>query len=295
MIHEKISENGPSLSRIILGGWRWNDRSFDLPQREKFVEKALELNITSFDHADIYGNYNCQHMFGELLKTNKSLRDKVEIISKCGLKPVSNKFRDRRIIYYDTSKEHIVGSTESSLKELQTDYLDVLLIHRPDPLMDPDEMAEAFYQLKKESKVRYFGLSNFTNEQFQMVQSRLDFPLVTNQLEFSLSHNKPLFNGSLDFLLKEKISPMVWSPFGGGKIFGNKDLMEKLTPLTLTYKCDISTLLIAWLVAHPSKVFPVVGTMNPKRLNPIVDGLDIQLERQDWYLMLKYARGFDVP
>lgn len=295
MINEKISSNGPIMSRIILGGWRWNDRSFNLAEQQKLIGTALDLNITTFDHADIYGNYNCQPIFGGILKADPSLRKKVEIITKCGIKPISNKFKQRKIGFYDTSTGHIIKSAENSLKSLNTEYVDALLIHRSDPLMHPDEMAEAFYQLKNEGKVLHFGVSNFSNEQYSMLQSRLDFELITNQVEISLTYWKPLFDGTLDYLLQHKISPMAWSPFGGGKIFGNISLMEKLNPLLEKYNCKLSTLLIAWLIKLPSKVFPVVGTMKSERLKPIVDGLSLKIERQDWFLMLKHVRGYDVP
>ena len=294
-MNQKISEYGPELSRIILGGWRWNDRAFPLIEQQKLVNKALELGISTFDHADIYGNYYCQYKFGELLHTEPSLREKIQIITKCGIKPMSGKHPERAIQYYDTSGAHIISSAEESLKALQTDYVDILLIHRPDPLMDPDEVAEAFVKLKDSGKVRSFGVSNFTNSQFQLLQSRLGIPLVTNQLELSLSHTAPLFDGTLDYLLERKVSPMIWSPFGGGKIFGNTPLMTGLKGISKKYDVEMSSLLIAWLLYLPSKGFPVVGTTKAFRLAAIVEGLNILLDRQDWYKMLKMARGFDVP
>jgi len=295
MMNQKISEHGPELSRIILGGWRWNDRAFPLLEQQKLVEKALELGITTFDHADIYGNYYCQYKFGELLKTDSSLRDKIQIITKCGIKPKSGKHPGRKIQYYDTSAAHIISSAEESLKSLQTDHVDLLLIHRSDPLLNPDEVAEAFVKLKDDGKVRYFGVSNFTNAQLQLLQSRLGFPLVTNQIELSLTHTAPIFDGTLDYLLEHRICPMIWSPFGGGKIFGNKNLMAGLKEISNKYNVEMSSLLIAWLLYLPSKGFPVVGTMKAHRLEAIVEGINILLDRQDWYKILKVARGFDVP
>ncbi|MDH5399362.1 MAG: aldo/keto reductase [Cyclobacteriaceae bacterium] len=295
VIKSEICEGGPELSRIILGGWRWNDRSFPLSAQHELVNKALELGITTFDHADIYGNYHCQFKFGELLKTESGLREKIQIITKCGIKPVSGKFPERKIPFYDTSSAHIIKSVEDSLVALKTDYVDVLLIHRPDPLLNPDEVAEAFTQLKAQGKVNYFGVSNFTNEQFSLLQSRLELPLVTNQIELSLSHNSPLFDGTLDYLLEHKVYPMAWSPFGGGKIFKNKELMDRLNVFCKKYNISIATLLIAWLIHLPSRVFPVVGTLRPERLGHIAAGLEVEFERQDWYHILKDVRGYNVP
>ncbi len=290
-----LCPKGPEISRIILGGWRWNDRSFPPAEQEKLINQSLEVGITSFDHADIYGNYNCQYLFGNVLKKQTALRDKIEIISKCGIKIVSNKHPERIIPYYDTSKSHIISSTEESLKALHTDYLDVLLIHRPDPLMNADEVAEAFTSLKKEGKVKHFGVSNFTNNQLDLLQSRLDFPIVSNQLEISLTHTELMFDGTLEHLQEKRISPMAWSPLGGGKLFSNRTITAQLNGFAKKYKVSNAALVIAWLLHHPSNIFPVVGTMNADRLKDMASAVEVKFDRQDWYLMLKIARGIDVP
>ncbi|MDH5380639.1 MAG: aldo/keto reductase [Cyclobacteriaceae bacterium] len=292
---QKIFPEGPEFSRIILGGWRWNDRSFPISEQEKLIDTALELGITSFDHADIYGNYNCQYLFGKVLKNNQALRDKIEIITKCDIKPISGKFPERLLVHYDTSKEHIIESAEESLRALNVDYVDTLLIHRPDPLMDADIVAEAFTQLKDQGKVKYFGVSNFSNAQFSLLQSRLGFPLVTNQLEISMSFTDLIFDGTLDYMQEKRVGIMAWSPFGGGKIFNDKGMITQLNTFAKRYSVSVSAIIIAWLLRHPGNIFPVVGTMKTDRLREIAKASEIAIELQDWFMLLKIARGYDVP
>lgn len=192
-----------SFSRIIHGLWRlavWR-----LTNREllALIEQCLEMGINTFDHADIYGDYSCEQLFGEALSLKPDLRQRMRIVTKCGIKPVSNKRPKHRIKHYDTSKEHIINSVEHSLQNFGTDYLDVLLIHRPDPLMDPTEVAEAFHQLRTQGKVLYFGVSNFTPGQLDLLSSYLDFPLVTNQIEVSPMNLENFFNGTVDKCLTD--------------------------------------------------------------------------------------------
>lgn len=292
---KKIHPEGPDLSKIILGGWRWNDRAFPYAEQMNLIETAMDNGVTSFDHADIYGNYNCQYLFGNLLNKNPGLRHKIEIVTKCGIKIVSNKHPHRLLPFYDTSKSHIIKSTDESLAALHTDYIDLLLIHRPDPLMNADEVAEAFITLKDEGKVKFFGVSNFTNSQFSLLQSRLDFPLVSNQVEISINNSKLMFDGTLDFMQELRVGPMAWSPLGGGNIFNDRSKIAKISTIAKKYQVSNAALMIAWLLHHPSNIFPVVGTTKSQRLLDLIPGHDVNLDRQDWYLLLKVARGIDVP
>lgn len=294
-MRQKTHPEGPELSRIILGAWRWADQPTPLKEHQNLLMTALENGITTIDHADIYGNYECEKLFGKILADNPSIRDKVEIVTKCGIKLVSGKYPDRKLTTYDNSKLHIISSVEKSLTNLATDHIDLLLIHRPNPLMNPDEVAEAFQNLRTSGKVKHFGVSNFTNEQYTLLQSRMDFPLVTNQVELSLTHSDPVFDGTLDFLYTRNTSAMAWSPFGGGSLFSNEKLLADLKPIAEKYDVEIGALVLSWIFHLPSKVLPVVGTTNSQRLTGLTKALNVELTDEDWFLMLRHARGFDIP
>lgn len=212
-----------TFSRLIHGCCRLADWGYSREQLLGLIEFCLERGITTFDHADIYGDYTCESRFGEALALKPSLRGQIEIVTKCGIKrPPKYGMK-----LYDTSKTHIIASVEQSLANFRTDYIDVLLIHRPDPFMNPEEVAEAFCQLKQDGKVRYFGVSNFKRSQWEMLQSYLPFPLVTNQIEVSAYRLENLEDGTVDLCLEKRVPPMVWSPLAGGAIF----------PLTMTGRC----------------------------------------------------------
>jgi predicted oxidoreductase len=285
----KTQAQGPTLSRIVAGAWRWHTVSPETVERLALV--ALEQGITSFDHADIYGDHSNEERFGQVLSKNPSLRNKIELITKSGIKFPSSKRPSTRVKHYDSSKEHIIWSAENSLKMLHTDRIDVFLIHRPDPLLNPHEVAEAFIELKKQGKVLHFGVSNFTPSQFRMLQKHLPFPLVTNQIEISLSRIDPLFTGDLDLMIEFGVSPMAWSPLAGGKLMaGEREVFSVATKHDASY----SQLALAWLLKHPSNIFPIVGTTQPERIIEAAKSIDIKLDRQDWFEMLKWVSGKDV-
>lgn len=289
MERRKIHPEGPEFSRIIAGAWRWNTVSQQTVG--KLIQTSLDEGMTTFDHADIYGDHSNEEIFGNILRKDASLRNKMELVSKCGIKFNSAKRPKTWVKHYDTSKEHIMWSVENSLKMLVTDHLDLLLIHRPDPLMNPTEVAETFSQLKQEGKVLHFGVSNFTPSQFTMLQKFLPFPLVTNQIEISLSHVDSLFNGDLDLLMERNTSAMAWSPLAGGKLIGGeREMFGKASK----YNASYSQLSLAWLLRHPSIIFPVVGTTKFERIAEAAKALDIALDRQDWFEMLQWATGKEV-
>ncbi len=290
MEYYALHPSGPKLSRIISGAWRWN-----LPETEikKLIDASLSVGITTFDHADIYGDHINEEIFGNVLKKNPSLRNQMELVTKCGIKFKSAKRPNTWVKHYDTSKEHILWAAENSLKMLNTDHIDLLLIHRPDPLLNPTEVAEAFGLLKQSGKVLNFGVSNFTPTQFEMLQSYMSFPLVTNQLEISLSCIDPLFDGGVDVLMKHKVSPMAWSPLGGGKLVSENK--GELFSKTLQYGATESQLSLAWLLRHPSKIFPVIGTTKPERIIESAKAVDIKMDMQDWFEMLKVVMGKELP
>lgn len=288
----KIHPDGPALSRIVVGAWRWHAVSSQ--QIETLIKTSLSSGITSFDHADIYGDYSCEEVFGNVLRNNSALRNEMELVTKCGIKLLSDKRPDHWIKHYDTSKEHIIWSVENSLKMLATDRIDVLLLHRPDPLLNPTEVAEAFTILKKQGKVLHFGVSNFTTSQTEVLQSYLPFPLVTNQIELSLFNHEDFFNGTVDALTKHRISPMAWSPLGGGKHFEDGQMKSQLENLSNHYKSTPTQLLLAWLMRHPASVFPILGTTKPERIEEGAKSISVNLDRQHWFEMLKWVTGKDV-
>ena len=303
MTHSTITlgPNGPTFSRLVLGLWRLADWSLTEEQRLELIDGALDLGITTFDHADIYGDYRCEELFGQLLAQKPALRDKLQIVTKCGIKLVSERRPEHKLKSYDTSREHIIASAENSLRLLQTDYIDLLLIHRPDPLMDADEVAEAFIRLKEAGKVRFFGVSNFLPHQFDLLADRLDFPLVTNQVELSVNYLKPLHNGIIDQCQKRRIAPMAWSPLGGGALFHSGE--ERFQRLRLTMEqigeelggATLSQVALAWLLTHPARVVPVLGTGKLHRLVTAVQALNLTLSREQWFAIWTASAGQEVP
>jgi predicted oxidoreductase len=293
-----IHGKGPEFSRIVAGAWRWNHVSPG--ELDALIKQAIDLGITTFDHADIYGDYGNELIFGDAIRRQPSLAKEMQTVTKCGIKLLSAARPEHRVKHYDTSKAHIIASVDNSLRLLAVEKIDLLLIHRPDPLMQVKEVAEAFTSLKKEGKVLHFGVSNFSTSQFDLLQSALSFPLVTNQLEISLFHPNYMFDGTIDHLYQLGVSPMAWSPLGGGKPLqagheGGNLLNEKALPMMEKYGIDFPQLLLAWLLHHPANIFPVVGTSKPARLRDAAKVLDIRLDRQDWFQLLQWARGHEVP
>ena len=289
--HLKIHAEGPTFSRVIAGAWRWHTVSADVVER--LIQTSLDLGITTFDHADIYGDHGNEEIFGNILRKNPSLRKKMELVSKCGIKFPSAKRPATWVKHYDTSKEHIIWSAENSLKMLGTDHLELLLIHRPDPLLDPEVVADAFSQLRQQGKVLHFGVSNFTPSQFRMLQRITPFPLVTNQIEISLSCIDSLFNGDLDLMLELGVSPMAWSPLAGGKTLhvDEREVFNK----AVKYNASYSQLSLAWLMKHPSVIFPIIGTTKPERITEAAGAAEVKLDLQDWFEMLKWVMGKEMP
>lgn len=280
---------GPALSRIVAGAWRWHNASTSIV--EQLIQSSLDAGITSFDHAAVYGDYGNEKIFGDALRKMPGIRQDIQLITKCGISLLSAHHPKTWIKHYDTTKGHILDSVDNSLKNLRTEYIDVLLIHRPDPLMDPEEVSEAFGLLKQNGKVLHFGVSNFTVPQFEMLQSYLPFPLVTNQIEVSLNKTDALFDGTLDMMLRYKACPMAWSPLaGGGLMSGSGELWTKKEK----YKATEAQLSLAWLLKHPSGMFPVIGTTQPERIIESAKAVNIDLDRQDWFEMLKVVMGRDV-
>jgi len=288
------------MSRFSLGFWRAKEWNFSSQQLHDLVNQSLELGITTIDHADIYGQYSCEDIFGTILKEDPSLRQKVQLVTKCGIKFANKRYSEFTIHSYDTSKAHILWSAENSLRNMNTDYLDVLLIHRPDPLMNADEVAEAMYELKKSGKVLHFGVSNFLPHQFNLLQSRLDFPLVTNQIEASVLNTEHFDNGNIDFLQEKRIPPMVWSPFAGGRIFNENSekanrVRNVMFEIAYKYQVEIDAVAAAWLLVHPVNFIIVLGTGKVERIKAAMKGLEVNLTREEWFKIWVASQGHDIP
>jgi predicted oxidoreductase len=287
LIHPK----GPTFSRIIAGAWRWHTVSSQTV--DQLIHISLDQGVTTFDHADIYGDHSNEEIFGNLIRGNSSLRNRMQLVTKCGIKFPSAKRPKTWVKHYDTSREHIIWSAENSLKMLGTDRLDLLLIHRPDPLLNPEVVSEAFSQLREQGKVLHFGVSNFTSSQFELLQSNLSFPLVTNQIELSLTEHSSMFDGTLDTLMKHKVCPMAWSPLGGGKLMEQN--FRQVFAKSSQYNATENQLAIAWLLRHPSKIFPVIGTTKPERIQESAGAMNFSIDVQDWFDMLKVVQGKEMP
>ncbi|MFK7981851.1 MAG: aldo/keto reductase family oxidoreductase [Saprospiraceae bacterium] len=297
----KIAANGPTFSRVIFGTMKWGVWGWKLRTRAitQLIEESIEAGITTFDHADIYGHYTTEGDFGRALRGRPDLRKKMEIITKCGINLVTPNRPQHKIKSYSTSKEHIIASTENSLKELNTDYIDMLLIHRPSPLMHPDEIAEAFNQLRAQGKVKYFGVSNFSVAQFEMLQSRIT--LMTNQVEASILHLPPFLDGTFDQCIKKRISPMAWSPLGGGNLFTEQgEIRTQRIQKVAQGICDrcgnvgLDRIYLAWLLKHPAKILPVLGTARIDRAKAALAAVDIEMTDEEWFALWEASAGKEV-
>jgi predicted oxidoreductase len=291
------------LSQIVYGFWRLLDdpQGTDTQWIEKKIQTCLENNINTFDHADLYGgNYQIEGLFGKVLAQKPHLRQEMVIVSKCGIQLVCPSRPENRVKHYNTSAAHIIFSAERSLKELHTDHLDILLIHRPDPLLRAEETASALNKLIQEGKIRYAGVSNFTNAQFELLDAFMDKPLITNQIELSLLHTAPILDGTLDMLQRLKINPMAWSPVGGGRLFNGTDaqavrVQKVLAEMAQKYNVLPEQIALAWLLGLPSDVLPVIGTNKLERIKDAAQSADIQLDRQDWFILYHASLGNEVP
>lgn len=299
MQYIKLAED-LKFSRIIHGLWRLADWNLSTNDTQTLIEQCLDRGITTFDHADIYGNYSCEKLFGQALAQKPSLRESMQLVTKCGIKLTSDKYPERKINFYDTSKEHIINSANQSLKNLNTDYVDVLLIHRPDPFMNPQEVADAFIQLKEEGKVRYFGVSNFKRSQFDLLQSFLPFSLITNQIEVSPTYLNHFEEGTIEQCQQHKIAPMAWSPLGGGSIFTAEDersirVRNKLTEIGEEIGAkSLDQVVYAWLLAHPATIMPIVGSGKMNRIDVAIQALDLKVNRMQWFQILEASKGRPV-
>ena len=272
---------------------KWG-KQFSTKEQSELIEFCVEKGNTIFDHADIYGDYTTEAEFGKALQESKLLRENIQLISKCGIQLVG-KSRTNTINHYSHSKEYIIWSAEESLRNLKTEYLDTFLLHRPSPLMHPNEIAAAVLALQESGKIINFGVSNFTPSQVALIANVI--PVAVNQIEFSLTQHTAMQNGSLDQLLQKEIQPMSWSPLGS--VFKEETaktirIKKVLKTLTKKYKCTEDAILLAFILKHPAKVSPVIGTTNKQRILNANKALEIDLELEDWFLLLRASKGKEV-
>lgn len=296
-LSQQIAPQGPSFSRIVLGLWRLSEWNMSPQQRLSFLQQALELGITTVDQADIYGDYQSEALLGEALALAPQLRERLQIVTKCGIKLLSQHRPSHQLKHYDTSRAHIIASAENSLRRMGTDSIDLLLIHRPDPLMDADEIAEAFQLLQQSGKVRHFGVSNFTPSQFDLLASR--FPLVTNQIELSLLHMQALQDGTLDQCQRLRIAPMIWSALAGGRLFDDASAQGQrvaaaLSRIAAELEVAPSTVALAWVLQHPAKPLILTGSGRVAALREAHAATALTLEREQWFALWFSAAGKDV-
>lgn len=296
-----IAPQGPDLSELVQGYWRLAEWGMTPQQRLTFLKQHVELGITTVDHADIYGNYQCESLFGEALALEPSMREQLQIVTKCDIKLCSDQFPERKINHYDTSAAHIYQSVNNSLQRLGVNEIDVLLIHRPDVLMDADEVAEAFAELHKVGKVKHFGVSNFSPSQFNLLQSRINKPLVTNQVEINPLNFDVAHDGTLDQMQMLRTRPMAWSCLGGGAIFnGESEQAQRVRSVLEELREElgaesIDQVIYAWVRALPSKPLAIIGSGKIDRVKAAVAATDLTLSREQWFRVWVASKGHGVP
>jgi len=286
--------NSPVAGCMRWGKWGAN---FSTSDYRNMIEECISMGINSFDHADIYGHYTTEEEFGEALKEDKTLRSKIKLVTKCGIQMLAENRPQHSIKSYNTSKKHILQSAEQSLKNFATDYLDVFLIHRPDPLMHPEEIAEAVQLLQQQGKIIEFGVSNFLPHQVNMLKQYV--PISYNQIEVSVICLSPFTNGILDNCIENKIVPMAWAPLGGGLLTDDahphfRSITHTASELALKYATGLNEILLAFLHTHPAGIVTVIGTTKAERLAQAKKASAIKLTREDWFSLLKAATAEDV-
>ncbi|MFA3919989.1 aldo/keto reductase [Ruegeria hyattellae] len=285
------------LSRIVYGMWRLADGAdTSVDHVSAKIGACLDQGITSFDQADIYGAYAAEEVLGNALKSDPALRNRMEIVTKCGIVAPIGRYADARVKYYDTSRAHIEASVDHSLRLMAIDHIDLLLIHRPDPLMDHHEAGAALDAVVASGKVRSVGVSNFRPWDWSLLQSAMNTQLVTNQIEISLSEITPFSNGDLAYHQHNGHPLMAWSPLGGGALMAGQSKAAQIADeIAAEAGVDRSAVAVAFLLAHPANILPVMGTNNLDRIARISDALKVTLDRQSWFRLYEAALGKEVP
>lgn len=292
--------DGLALSRLVYGMWRLGDDADTGPAHvQAKVEACLAQGITTMDQADIYGDYGAEALLGAAFRASPGLRDKVELVTKCDIVAPIGKYASARVKHYDTSAAHIRASVDASLTNMATDRIDLLLIHRPDPFMDHHETGAVLDALVAEGKVRAVGVSNFRPWDWDLLQSAMRTQLCTNQVELSLLARDAFTNGDLAHLQRLRVAPMAWSPLGGGALFGDGDAAARLRPYLERHAeaqgVGTDAVAVAWLLAHPARILPVLGTNSLARIARIGEAAKVTLTREDWFELWTAAAGQEVP
>src|SRR4030095_16083807 len=289
-----LSDAGPKVSPAIYGFYRWSEQDLSLKKMAGIVDLCLELDINTFDHADIYGGYQCEEMFGEIIRDKRIRREDIVLFTKCGLVLPHSSRPDVKVKHYDTSKAHVIKSLENSLRKLRTDYIDIFLLNQLDPLSNLEETAITLQKLRDSGKVKNIGIANFSVFQHQLLSSYLRIPIVTNHIELSLLNTSAFDNGQIDYLKQKYMRPLATAPLAEGKIANSIEkkpllIRRKLEELTSKYNANIESIAVAWIVKLGA--LPLIGTTDEKRIRNIASAFDINLDKQDWYELYEASRG----
>ncbi|KAA9131931.1 oxidoreductase [Marinihelvus fidelis] len=296
-----LGPNGPHFSPLIQGYWRLDEWGYSAAELLDFIKGHVDLGITTVDHAAVYGGFTCEEQFGDALALDPALRERLQVVTKFGIHIPSARFPDCQLGHYDTDAETIIHSVEASLSNLRTDRIDLLLLHRPDPLLNASDVANAFEQLHASGKVLHFGVSNFTPRQFELLQSALSVPLVTNQVEINPLNDAVLWDGTLDQAQQQGVRPMAWSCLAGGRIFdANDEDGARLWAELKTVGEELGgaspdQVAYAWALRLPSRPLPIIGSGNLGRVRATVGALSLQLNREQWFRILAAGQGAGVP
>ena len=298
-----LSPTGPEISRVVYGTWRLLDDADGATPAALLerLHRCADLGVTTIDTAEIYGLYQVERAIGAALALDRALRDRLEIITKCGIYIPSAADPRRRVSAYNATAAQIIRSAEQSLRLMGLDHIDVLLVHRPDWLTSADDTAEGLNRLIKDGKIRRAGVSNYNVQQFELLNTRVELPLVTNQVEFSLLHMDPIVDGTADQCQRVRIRPMAWSPLGQGRLMRTDDAAAQRVQRTIEAFGDkyggasVDQIAYAWIMAHPSQPIPIIGSNRIDRVAAAARSADIVLERDDWFALWTAAQGRGIP
>ncbi|MEO7802007.1 MAG: aldo/keto reductase [Ginsengibacter sp.] len=289
-----LSDSGPKVSPAIYGFYRWNEKEGNAATMEKIVNLCLEVGINTFDHADLYGSYKCESVFGEAMSRKSFKREDIVLFTKCGLRLPDASQPDVKIKHYNTSREHILTSVDNSLRRLKTDYIDIFLLDHLDHISNLEETAYTLRQLKESGKIKNIGVANFSVFQHQLLAAYLNLPIVTNHIELNLLNTTAIENGQIDYIKQKYMRPLASAPLAAGRIAHGEDaqavkVRRKLQQLTEKYNADIESLAVAWLIKLGA--LPLIGTLSEQRIRNIVSAFDINLDNQDWYMLYHASRN----
>jgi predicted oxidoreductase len=289
-----LSDSGPKVSPAVYGFYRWADGDLSQAKMETIINLCLELGINTFDHADIYGGYECEELFGQVIKSKSIKREDIVLFTKCGIRLPHPSRPEIRVKHYDTSRAHILKSLENSLRYLRTDYIDIFLLNQLDPLSNLEETALTLHKLRESGKVKNIGVVNFSVFQHQLLSSYLRIPIVTNHIELNLLNTTAFDNGQIDYIKQKYMRPLATAPLAEGRIANSIDkrpllIRRKLEELAPKYNANIESIAVAWIVKLGA--LPLIGTTNEKRIRNIVSAFEINLDKQDWYELYEASRG----